>query len=248
MTGWDALNEELSRWQAVGRTATFWWRDDDAVRDTPEFRRLLKLSAEFGVPLAVAVIPAPADRTLAGISRIEILQHGYAHADHAGPGEKKSELGSGRPTEEIVRELGEGRRRLEELFGDRFLRVMVPPWNRIAGSVAASLPGLGYHGLSGFGARAAREELPGLVRVNTHVDIVDWRGSRRFRGEAGALDAARAHLAARRTGEADRDEPTGLLTHHLAHDDACWKFIGDFVGETTSHPAARWSSAATLFQ
>ncbi len=252
MTGWEALDEELSHWRAEGRTATFWWRDDDAARDTPELRRLLELAAELEIPLALAVIPARADRTLAaalnGISGIDILQHGYSHANHAGDGDRKSELGSARPAAVVSCELDRGRRRLDELFGDRWLRVLVPPWNRIAENVAASLPGLGYGGLSGFGARATRNQVPELVRINTHVDIIDWRGSRGFRGEAGALGDSCAHLRARRTGAADPEEPTGLLTHHLVQDDSCWRFARDFVRNSSSHPAARWLSAADMFR
>jgi hypothetical protein len=80
------------------------------------------------------------------------------------------------------------------------------------------------------------------MEANGHVDIVDWSGTRGFVGEGPALDGTIAHLALRRSGAADTDEPTGLLTHHLAHDDACWRFIDELVQRTRSHPAARWSA------
>ena len=37
---WDGLAEELSVWQAHGRVATFWWRDDDAAAASPSQNRV----------------------------------------------------------------------------------------------------------------------------------------------------------------------------------------------------------------
>jgi len=110
--------------------------------------------------------------------------------------------------------------------------VLVPPWNRIAGAIVARLPALGYRGLSRFGPRGRSAP---LAEVNTHMDIVAWHDRRRFVGENEALKAAITHLRARRTGAADRHEPTGLLTHHAAHDAACWRFVADFVEAVRGH-------------
>ncbi|MEK9660397.1 MAG: hypothetical protein VW644_01455, partial [Alphaproteobacteria bacterium] len=40
---WDALAAELDVWAAAGRTATLWWRDDDADAASPALERLLAL-------------------------------------------------------------------------------------------------------------------------------------------------------------------------------------------------------------
>jgi hypothetical protein len=55
-------------------------------------------------------------------------------------------------------------------------------------------------------------------------------------------------LRARRTGEADFDEPTGLLTHHLAHDEAAWAFVDGFLAALRRHPAVALVDAGTLFR
>jgi len=55
------------------------------------------------------------------------------------------------------------------------------------------------------------------------------------------------HLAACRCGEADRDEPTGWLTHHLQHDAAGWDFLTTLLERTRADPCVRWVSARTLF-
>ncbi|MGQ9366335.1 polysaccharide deacetylase family protein [Azospirillum sp. ST 5-10] len=246
---WSVLRAELDEWAADGRTATFWWRDDDATAATPALQRLRALSRDADVPLALAVVPAAAVPDLAAAladwPEAVAIQHGWAHVNHAGPAEKKCELGAGRPAGTVLAELAEGRRRLAALFGAAFLPVLAPPWNRIAPAVAARLPEAGLAGLSTFTARAAAGD--GVPRVNTHVDPVDWRGGGGFVGDAPALRAAVAHLAARRTGAADPDEPTGLLTHHLVMDAATWDFAARFLAETSAHPAGRWLHPRALF-
>ena len=252
MNMWDRLSEELDAWSAAGLEAEFWWRDDDAIDATPELGRLLALRRELDVPLALAVIPANARPALAAARRdeesVDILQHGYAHANHRPPGEKKAELCADRELWDIARELADGRGRMIDLFGaDGWLDVMVPPWNRIDPGVANLLPGLGYLGLTTFEPRATAEPVPGLTVVNTHVDIIDWSGTRSYGGDDAMLAAAVAHLAAKRGGSADPAEATGLLTHHLAHDEDCWTFIGRFGRLTVDHPAAKWRAASDLF-
>ena len=240
---WDALRAELDAWGAAGRTAAFWWRDDDATRPTPALDRLVDLAGGAGVPPALAVIPAQTNPALAAwmaeIAGPVVLQHGYAHANHAGPDAKKIELGADRSRDEILTELREGRVRLGLLFESR-LEVLVPPWNRIDPGLIAALPAAGFAGLSGFGPRAGALAAPGIVQVNCHCDPIDWRGGRGFVGAAAAIGALGAHLAARREGRADADEPTGLLTHHLVMDEECWDFLATLTELLGAHPAARW--------
>jgi len=243
--GWAALRAELDAWAAAGLTATFWWRDDDAVQPTPPLARLTALAARAGVPLALAVVPAHATAGLAQAvaesASVTVLQHGWAHTSHATPGERKIELGGTRSADSVLAELAEGRKRLAALFGTRFVPALVPPWNRVAPAVVERLTAFGFAGLSTFKPRASP------FQVNTHVDPMDWRAGGRFTGEAAALGAALAHLRARRSGAADRNEPTGLLTHHLAMDEGTWAFTERFLEETRAHPAARWVGAETLF-
>jgi hypothetical protein len=93
----------------------------------------------------------------------------------------------------------------------------------------------GYIGLSTYGPR--RRADPDFAVVNTHVDIIDWT-PRAFLGESESLDLVLRHLRARRDGRVDADEPTGILTHHLAHDTGCWNFANALVGRLRAHPNA----------
>jgi hypothetical protein len=65
-----------------------------------------------------------------------------------------------------------------------------------------------------------------------------WKPAARFRGAVRFLLRARRLLAERRTMEA-WDQPLGLLTHHLDHDEAAWRFIEAFL--PLAKPVARMS-------
>jgi len=246
---WADLARELDAWAAAGRVAEFWWRDDDAAAPAPALERLLALQRAAGVPLMLAVIPAKATeglvRRLAGDAGVVVVQHGWAHLNHARPGRSKAELGPDRPPSFVLGELARGRVRLDGLFGPDWLKVLVPPYNRIAGTVVGGLAGAGYVGLSADRPRRAAPH--GLTQVNVHIDIIDWT-ARTFLGDGPCLDQALAHLVAKRTGSADPGEPTGLLTHHLAHDEPVWPFIERFIAATRAHPAVQWRHPAGLFR
>ena len=252
MTSWQKLSEELDAWAAAGRSATLWWRDDDAVEPSPKLARLLALAHARDLPLALAVIPARASHALAESlkahpARAALLQHGYAHRNHAADGEKKAELGAQRPADVVIEELARGWERMTALFGETWAPILVPPHNRIVEEVVQGLTGLGFQGLSTHGPRATVLAAPGLVQVNTHVDIMHWPDPRGFLGEAESLEILVAQLRARRRGEVDAAEPTGLLTHHPAHDTAAWEFLEALLDRLAGHPAARFVEAGEAF-
>ena len=177
VSSWRHLSAELDQWQALGHTATLWWRDDDAVTASPALDRLLRLQQDSGVPLALAVIPARVREALAckleHYPRVAVLQHGYAHNNHAGEGERAIELGGQRRRDKVVEELQQGWQDLGVLFADCLLPVMVPPWNRISAELYPDLHGLGFRALSCFSARSRREAISGLQQSNCHADLVD---------------------------------------------------------------------------
>ena len=244
MASWSDLGRELDRWAGEGRIATLWWRDDDAAKLTPEIERLVALGRTFGVPLHLAAIPLDLTDALVaalkGNGNVRVLQHGYAHVDHAPSGAGSWELGDHRPQGQVLEELALGFARLDRAFGARFLPVLVPPWTRIDPALIGRLPGVGLRALSMEGARPQRFAAPGVVALNAHCDPIKWKGGARFTGTERALDEIVGHLAARRGGSADRLEPTGLCTHHLAHDEAVWSFVEALIERTLAHPAACW--------
>ncbi|MBY3175105.1 polysaccharide deacetylase [Rhizobium leguminosarum] len=243
---WEPLRRELDRWQAAGRVARLWLRDDDAVEPTPDLETLLALAGESGVPLALAVIPGLTGEALAvrlaEEAGVAVAVHGWSHTNHAGAERKKQELGGERPAEVVLGELGQGLRLLQRLHPACFLPVLVPPWNRIDAALIPALPGLGFAALSVYGR--AKQDGP-MPLLNTHVDIIDWHGTRGGRSAGELVAELVAELGDRFAGS---DEPIGVLTHHLVHDAAAWDFLSALFATTARHPAVCWSPASALLK
>ena len=249
MSGWHQLDDELARWREADRTAELWWRDDDAVDTGPELDRLLALHRETAMPLALAIVPAHATTALAARLTtepgVDLLQHGYAHVNHAAPGEgKKMELGPHRPAMIVLGEVGTGWLAMERLFGGRALSVMVPPWNRIAPALVPALPEIGFSGLSTFGPRQRARPVRGLLQINTHVDLINWQAGRGFVGEEAALAAL---VLALKHARKETGEPVGLLSHHLAMDGRTWDFLRSVLEKASTLPGIRIRPARELF-
>ena len=241
MSDWDSLKRELDLWQAEGRVATFWWRDDDAARLTPALDRLLHLKEHFDLPLSLAVIPADVDAELVNIlEHCTILQHGFAHENFSATGEKKSEFPESRSAEEGKTALTQGKDTLARIFTDQFVPIMVPPWNRIADNHLGVLTNLGFVGISRYKPRKRELVRPMLAEINTHIDPINWQGDRSILPEADVLEMVTGHLASRRQGTVDPMEPTGLLTHHLVHDEEIWAALYKLLSALTEHPAVRF--------
>ncbi len=240
---WRELEDELRAWRDRGATATLWWRDDDAASPNAALSQLLNLEKTSGVPLALAVIPELAQgEAIAGARHV--IMHGCDHRNRAAAGEKKTEFPAPESDAQAIRRLASARARLAGLAGQRFIPVLAPPWNRLRESLVERLPEAAIRGLSRYGARSRSG---GAVReVNTHVDIIAWRGARGFVGEEAALALLVQHLAARRRGSADAAEPTGILTHHAQHDSGAWRFLERLFDETRRH-GARWADPRELF-
>ena len=227
---WREFEAECAR-----RRPQLWWRDDDATAVTPALKKLIELSGN--VPLALAVVPEGAQPELFRLlpQRVSVIQHGTDHRNRAASGEKKTEYPAAEPAEAAAARIAAGFRRLRALAGERFVPVLAPPWNRLRPDLLQKLPAIGIRGVSAYGARASAEPVPGLRQVNTHVDIVDWAQGKRFVGEEAALTSALRCMTL--------DEPVGWLTHHAVHDAAAWGFLERLF----TMGNIRWLSAMEAF-
>jgi hypothetical protein len=252
VTGWDDLARECAAWAESGRPATWWWRDDDAIQATPALDELLRVASG---PIALAVIPAGLQPDLSPRLKrnpeTRVLQHGFAHRNAAPAGGRKSEFPDERDSEVVGQDLTAGLRKLAAAFGDQFLPVLTPPWNRIGERAVARLQSLGFTGLTRYLPRTTAT-LHGLNQANTHVDVIDWRGRNGpaggFLGEDACLDLLTGHLRARRFGTVDSAEPTGILTHHLVHDPATWRFLEKLRDFLANQTAARLLDPPAVFK
>ncbi|MBZ9747801.1 polysaccharide deacetylase family protein [Mesorhizobium sp. CO1-1-7] len=238
---WQPLVEELAGRQRAGRKAEFWLRDDDAVDPTPALDRLLDLTGEFTVPVTLAVIPALTDEKLAArldeAPHATVAMHGWVHRNHAPEGHKKQELGAHRPGEAVLEELAGGLSHLTGLHGARTVPMLVPPWNRIDAGLVSDLGSIGFAALSVFGP----PDPASLAVINCNVDIMDWHGTRGCRDHGLLIQAIVARLQ-----DAFDDEPVGLLTHHLVHDESAWLFLERLFTVTAQIDSCVWLPIRTL--
>lgn len=245
------LRAELDLWQASGRSCPFWWRDDDLVCASPELNKMAQVAEEARVPVLAAVIPAKTDDHLGedtkAMTRLSFCQHGYAHKSHAAAGAPSSEFDCGRPKAEVAREIAEGRQRLQGLFGERFIPVFVPPWNRIAADFVPLLEEYRFLGLSQYKDEPSHPDSK-LIIVNSHIEILRWSAtSKATCMPTPALVRELVKLLAERRLSAAAPEPLGVLSHHLAMKGDAWSFMRTLFAVTAEYSVVHWLSAAEIF-
>jgi hypothetical protein len=244
VSDWTPLQSELARWQENRRVAALWLRDDDAEAPSPALDSLLAMTAEHGVSVLVAIIPARADTALADRLRrerhVEAAVHGAAHVNHAAAGEKRAELGAARPAADVLSELGAARERLTQLF-PVLSGLLVPPWNRIAPAVASRIGEAGFTGISAFGWKPVAA---GVRQLNTHVDLIDWKAQGRWRQLDEVIALLAGALATSR--EAYGFAPVGILSHHRRRSSESDGMLEQLLRGTARHPAIVWKAAKDL--
>ena len=242
---WQLLEDELAHWRAAGMRAQLWLRDDDAVRPSPALDRLIGLAGQFDVPVALAIIPSRTGpdlaRRLDRARHIHPVIHGWSHANHAPPSEKKQELGPHRARDIVLGELSMGLARLSDLHGERLVPMLVPPWNRIDPSLLDDLPALGFAGLSAFGHKLASK--PKLPVVNTHIDIIDSHAGNACRDHGMLVNSLVTELAqARALG----GRAVGILSHHLVSDDDAFRFLRELFTAAAQSGVVHWRSPGEI--
>jgi hypothetical protein len=226
---------------------TIWWRDDDAVSSSPALQRLLAIKRRWAIPLALSVIPMRVDMTLASaiqeVQNLDVLVHGYAHANNAAPGSHKAEFAAGREVPAMRAELAQGLGALRVVV-PHCLPVFVPPWNQIPTELWPELTAAGYRGLSAWGAEDRWPKLPSLVIANAHIDVIAWREGGRPKTTAELIDELSAILA---SGRHANGRPIGVLTHHLQMPDAAFANLEGFFGHIAQDERFVWTAARRIF-
>ncbi|WP_342363471.1 glycosyltransferase [Terrarubrum flagellatum] len=251
VAGWSELKRTLDELRTRGLMVPIWIRDDDAVEMTGALRDFLQRLGRRRIPAALAVVPSrlsPSLETeLSEVPDIELIVHGWAHANHAPAGARKSEYPAGRDEAAMTRELRDGWMRAVSLAPSRALPVFAPPWNRMTPQFAELLVAAGYRGYSSFGK--AREPLAaGALRcVNTHWDPIAWRDGGGLRDESELLSLLSKLISQQLAGPRATLEPIGLLTHHLVHDDWIDRFLDQLFDVLQDSGAVKFLTASEVF-
>ena len=176
---------------------------------------------------------------LKGSALVNVAQHGVDHQNRR-TGSAAGEFADDWSQARLAVELARGWELIAGL--PRAAQVFVPPWNDVHPALEAALRDGGFVGWSVEGGLGAEDPLP---RVDAHLDLMRWRGGARFRGRGRFLAGLRRELARRR--RAGRwDAPIGLLTHHLAHDNAAWDFLREFLAWSHAQPQLGWVALPDL--
>ncbi|MBO9709504.1 MAG: polysaccharide deacetylase family protein [Caulobacter sp.] len=228
------LGPELARWKAEGRAPVYWWRDDDARAPSPALDRLLELSRRFEAPVTLAAVPdidlGPLARACEASGGVELAIHGFRHRNRAPEGRPSGEVNDQDHLTDIVAELATAIRAFRRAGVEP--RLFVPPWNNAHPTLVKALA---LHGLELSCYGGMREE-DSPARLDAHLDVMRWKPVPRFRGALKFLLRARRQLVERRLKHL-WDEPVGLLTHHLDHDEPTWRFLEAFL--QAARPTAR---------
>jgi hypothetical protein len=112
-------------------------------------------------------------------------QHGWRHVNLQRIG-GKSEFGEERPIEKQWRDICQGLKKMTETFGDRFIPVFTPPWNRVPTATLKVLQELNFKAVSmtgflpkvfkpGSGFKNLRIQLDLHTRKakDSHLDFLD---------------------------------------------------------------------------
>jgi hypothetical protein len=251
MRAFDLLHRELDAWSDDEALAAFWWRDDDLCIPTDKLDPLLRTAAALEAEPLLAVVPKWATddlpRLLSGESA-RVAVHGWAHVNHETAQAKKAEFGPARPVASLVADAVAGRDKLAALFGDQLTACFVPPWNRVAPELIPALSGVGFSALSTYGTAGSDTRDLGLSWINTHVDVIDWRGDRRFIGSNAMARCIVNQLSHRRQETTSTVEPLGLLTHHLEMTSEDWFRFKEICQMLMTHPAVRMLGSRDLFE
>jgi hypothetical protein len=236
----DAL-ERLSGDEAV----QFWWRDDDAEVSSPALDRLLALSENTGIPVALAVIPGHLKPSLSArlttTNDVDVLVHGWIHKNHAPKGEPATEYPPSRHIDDVRDELARSLAVLHEAFPKKVLPVFVPPWNRLPVKFEGLLVECGFEGLSSApGNRLPNPGMANLRRAHCDLNIVATPSAGCGADIKGAAVVAKSIRAGARG-------PFGVVTHHKLFDGATWELCELFWKSIASFDSVKIVSAREVF-
>ncbi|MBE7472496.1 MAG: hypothetical protein DPW09_19610 [Anaerolineae bacterium] len=218
------LRASLERLQTGARRVHIFLRDDDIDEDEESLRHLLDISFSRGTPLNLEIIPGrltpAAIKLLKAYKRylphlLELNQHGWQHHNHENEG-RKCEFGISRTFDQQLADISQGKRLLEDIFGERFYPVFTPPWNRCAAATFAALDQLEFKVLS---KDWDQQPVKGyrFQEISTTLDLFRWQGDPALKPPTEIIKTLIQQL--------DKLNPIGLLLHHKVMDDEAFSFL-----------------------
>ncbi len=192
-------------------------RDDDIWSDDEVFLELSGFLKELRLPVIYGVIPLRLEPRMAVVLKnakksdpalVDIVQHGYQHANHAAAGVAKYEFGPGRSNDRQHKDMSAGLKIMHRSFGAMFTPAFIPPYHGYDRATLDAVEDLGFRIFSA-GKKAALSgrsflDLPARVALNKYAPdgtplafdsrdmIAQWRRAAAGRGVIGLVYHHRA--------------------------------------------------------
>lgn len=214
-----------------GQCPRMFLRDDDAGVWSEHLGWMLEQVQELRIPLVCAVIPAALDgmtcRRLAGMKRkhpelLDIVQHGWSHADHSRPGENKYEFGPSRSPARQLCDILRGRLVMEKRFKGLWTRAFVPPFHGFDDHTLLAAASAGFRVFSAGRSPVLAFGSLQIISAGAALNSYPADGSEVLLPLAGMRRELRAAL--------NSGPVSGLVVHHQSFNTpACRKRFGLFL-------------------
>ncbi len=167
-------------------------RNDDVWRLDESFRTFFDFMLGQKIPVVYGVIPAKLEEDAALFLRrakeqdpdlLDIVQHGYAHVNHAPAGEHhKYEFGETRTYEEQHEDIAKGMRIMQRAFGDTMTPGFIPPYHSDDAHTIDAIEALGIPLYS------SRLKVPRPVKKFIEIPAQIWANRADPQGVASPMD------------------------------------------------------------
>jgi len=164
-------------------TARFFIRNDDVWTLDREFRFLFDSAIDRGIPVVHAVIPGKMDQGLVRFlcrakektpQLLDIVQHGWMHANHSVDAGIKYEFGASRSLKSQREDIQQGLKCMRLAFGENFIPAFVPPYHGYDQGTLRVLREEGFQvfsaGTRRSGAKKSFIEIPAQISFSRYED------------------------------------------------------------------------------
>lgn len=244
---WDSLRQALQQVETQARTIKIFFRNDDIDDDEISLRQFLEIFIYHEIPVNLAVIPAGLTKEGATLLRsykykfpeiIEFSQHGWSHTNHEATG-KKCEFGPSRKFELQYSDIANGKKIMQENFGQDMEPIFVPPWNRCNQDTYRALDDLSFSCLSKLQAGEISENY-NFQEVSVTLDFFRWKN--------GAMLKPAEEIISELISQICELEIIGVMLHHKVMEPPALHFLEDLIRELKKSSAVKIYSIQQLLK
>lgn len=217
---WNELNNVLKN-----KKVNFWFRDDDVGLANEKLKEMLYYFNKRNINVLLAAIPSKVNiftkEALSKFNNYLVGQHGYSHINHSNI--ELAEFTINRDTSVVKNEIELGNNILEELFGEKYIKVFIPPWFEIDDNTHKIINELKYTALSNYWSNNKNKF--GMNEINCQVDLINWENTWTFGGEEFVLN----QLIKEISNCNDEYVNIGILLHHERMGKIAYQFLDYFL-------------------